>query len=93
MLGENATILKEALQNNLSKASGLVIDLRGRGGKVFVINIVAKLLKDQNQPFSLLTENQEVLKKCSLTGSKDYHTSPWLVKPQPEQFFQLPLRI
>ena len=75
MSRENATILKEALQNNFSKASGLVIDLRGRGGKVFVINIVAKLLKDQkNQPFSLLTENQEVLKKCSPTGSKDYHT-------------------
>ena len=58
MSRENATILKEALQNNFSKASGLVIDLRGRGGKVDVIRIIAKMLSDQRKPTILIIDQE-----------------------------------
>ena len=78
MSRENATILKEALQNNFSKASGLVIDLRGRGGRGRRYQDHCQMLSSQkNQPFLLLIKSQEALKKCLPIDSKDYHTSPW----------------
>ena len=47
MSRDNAKVLKDAMSNNFSQASALIIDLRGRGGRVDVIRTIARMLSSQ----------------------------------------------
>ena len=58
MTRETASILRNALNKELRKSKALTIDLRGRGGKVMVINIIAKTLKNEKRPVALLIDRE-----------------------------------
>lgn len=58
MTRETATILKTALNKELQKSKALTIDLRGRGGKVMVINMIARTLKNEKRPVALLIDRE-----------------------------------
>ena len=58
MTRETASILRNALNKELRKSKALTIDLRGRGGKVMVINMIAKTLKNEKRPVALLIDRE-----------------------------------
>ena len=58
MSRETASILKSALKKELKNSKALAIDLRGRGGKVMVINMIARTLKNEKRPIALLIDRE-----------------------------------
>ena len=58
MSRETASILKNALKKELQNSKALIIDLRGRGGKVMVINMIARTLKNEKRPIALLIDRE-----------------------------------
>ncbi|HIG84971.1 MAG TPA: hypothetical protein EYQ23_12995, partial [Verrucomicrobiales bacterium] len=58
MSRETASILKNALKKELQNSKALTIDLRGRGGKVMVINMIARTLKNEKRPTALLIDRE-----------------------------------
>ena len=54
---ETVTIFDKALRRELSSASALVIDLRGRGGQVQVLMAIAKKVKADGRPAALLIDD------------------------------------
>ena len=58
MTRETASILKNALNKELRRSKALTIDLRGRGGKVMVINMIARTLKNEKRPVALLIDRE-----------------------------------
>ena len=58
MSRDNAEVLKDAMSNNFSQASALIIDLRGRGGRVDVIRTIARMLSSQKKPTILIIDGE-----------------------------------
>ena len=58
MSRETSSILKNALKKELKNSKALTIDLRGRGGKVMVINMIARTLKNEKRPTALLIDRE-----------------------------------
>ncbi len=58
MSRETASVLKNALKKELENSKALTIDLRGRGGKVMVINMIARTLKNEKRPIALLIDRE-----------------------------------
>ncbi|MEC9326328.1 MAG: PDZ domain-containing protein [Verrucomicrobiota bacterium] len=58
MSRETASILKNALNKELQNSKALAIDLRGRGGRVMVINMIARTLKNEKRPIALLIDRE-----------------------------------
>lgn len=68
------SLLSDILEDDLKAARGLLVDLRGRGGRVDVLEGVARLLRKDGRPIALLIDSQarsakEVLAQ-QLRGSK-----------------------
>ena len=58
MSRDNAKALKDAISDNFSQASALIIDLRGRGGRVDVIRTIARMLSSQKKPTILIIDGE-----------------------------------
>ena len=54
----NASALRNAMNQKFKNASALIIDLRGRGGKVNVIRSISRTLKEQKKPTVLIIDRE-----------------------------------
>jgi C-terminal processing protease CtpA/Prc len=51
-------LLRDTLRGPFAPAAGVIVDLRGRGGQVPVLQAIAKLLREDGRPIALLIDSQ-----------------------------------